>query len=80
MAQTSTCLVEDVTCEKCVARVEAALGSLPGVSDIVVERQPDDTALVTWTAATDIDPSEVETRIAAASAGTEHHYQVRWPA
>jgi copper chaperone CopZ len=79
MAQTYSCYVDDVTCEKCVARVETALQGITGVTDVTVTRQPNDIAEVSWSAEQPIAPAEVEERVAAASQGTEHHYHVRWP-
>ena len=71
-------LVEDVTCEKCDARVRSALLSLPGAEQVELTRVLHDKAAVVLTSREAIPAAQIEDAIARQSAGTDHHYQVRW--
>ncbi|GCE21110.1 heavy-metal-associated domain-containing protein [Dictyobacter kobayashii] len=71
-------LVEDVTCEKCDARIRSALESLPGTEQVELTRTPHDEASVVLTTSKPIPPELIETAIIGQSVGTTHNYQVRW--
>ncbi|GHO84779.1 heavy-metal-associated domain-containing protein [Dictyobacter formicarum] len=71
-------LVEDVTCEKCDARVRSALLSLPGAEQVELTRVPRDRAAVVLTSSEVIPAAQIESAIVQQSAGTDHHYQVVW--
>lgn len=70
--------VEDVTCEKCEARVRAALEELPGAQQIELLRTPQDEAVVVFETNQAIERQTIERAIEQQSAGTTHHYQVHW--
>jgi copper chaperone CopZ len=72
--------VEDVTCEKCDARVRNALLALPGAQAVELVRTPQDEAAVLFTTTEVLDPEQIETAITHQSIGTTHHYRVRWDA
>ncbi len=70
--------VEDVTCEKCDARIRNALLALPGAQQIDLVRTPQDEAAVIFTTDEPLPPQQIEAAITQQSIGTTHHYQVRW--
>ena len=70
--------VQDVTCEKCEARVRDAVQELPGAQRIDLVRTPKDEAQVVFESAGEFATSSIERAIEARSAGTEHTYRVRW--
>lgn len=70
--------VEDVTCEKCDARIKEALASLPGAQIIDYIRTPEDEAKIHFVASEALSARQIEETIAQKSAGTTHQYQVRW--
>ncbi len=70
--------VEDVTCEKCDARIKEALAALPGAQIIDYVRTPEDEAKVHFVAREALSTQQIEETIAQKSAGTTHQYQVRW--
>ena len=70
--------VEDVTCEKCDARIRDAVEGLPGAKLVRYVRTPADEALVSFEADETIGADVIEQAIEAKSAGTEHDYRVRW--
>ena len=70
--------VEDVTCEKCDARVRSALLAFPGALQVDLERTPQNEATVVFTTNEAVAPEQIETAIVQQSEGTTHHYQVRW--
>ncbi|HYA98637.1 MAG TPA: heavy-metal-associated domain-containing protein [Ktedonobacteraceae bacterium] len=70
--------VEDVTCEKCDARVRNALLALPGAQQVEYVRTPQDEAEVVFTTTEIVSPTQIEEAIEQQSAGTTHHYRVRW--
>jgi len=70
--------VEDVTCEKCDARVRNALLALPGAQQVELVRTPQDEAEVVFTTTEVIAPTQIEEAIEQQSVGTTHHYRVRW--
>jgi copper chaperone CopZ len=70
--------VEDVTCEKCDARIHAALASLPGAQHIEYVRTPSDEAEITFVSSEDVPRHVIEEAIAAKSTGTTHTYRVHW--
>jgi copper chaperone CopZ len=70
--------VEDVTCEKCDARIRNALLALPGAQQVLLERTPEDEAVVVFTTHEELSPEQIETAITEQSKGTSHLYQVRW--
>jgi copper chaperone CopZ len=70
--------VEDVTCEKCEARIREALENLPGSADVKLVRTPQDEAEVQFAASQEISLPLIEQAIMEKSAGTTHTYRVRW--
>jgi copper chaperone CopZ len=70
--------VEDVTCEKCDARIKEALAALPGAQIIDYVRTPEDEAKVHFVASEALSTRQIEEIIAQKSLGTTHQYQVRW--
>ena len=70
--------VEDVTCEKCDARIKEALAALPGAQIIDYARTPEDEALVHFVASEALSTQQIEEAIAQKSVGTTHQYHVRW--
>lgn len=70
--------VVDVTCEKCEARVLAAVEGLPGADEIQVLRTPEDEARVSFVSEEQIPADVIERAVESKSAGTEHDYRVRW--
>ncbi len=70
--------VEDVTCEKCDARIKEALASLPGAQIIDYIRTPEDEAKIHFVTSEALSADQIEETIAQKSAGTSHQYQVRW--
>ncbi|EFH85896.1 heavy-metal-associated domain-containing protein [Ktedonobacter racemifer] len=70
--------VEDVTCEKCDARIRQALLALPGTQQVELTRTQDNEATVILTTAEDLPTTHIETAIEQQSAGTSHQYKVRW--
>lgn len=70
--------VEDVTCEHCDARVRRALSALPGAENVELIRTPQNEADVVLTTIEALSPEQIETAIIQQSAGTTHHYSVRW--
>ena len=71
-------LVEDVTCEKCDARIRNALTALPGTEQVELVRTANNEADVIFTTSEQLSPEQIETAITQQSTGTSHHYQVRW--
>ena len=78
MPHTYNFLVEDVTCEKCDARMREALTGLPGTLAVQLTRTPQDQAEVTLTTSEAIEPQIIEQAVEQKSAGTTHQYHVRW--
>ncbi len=72
--------VEDVTCEHCDARVRNALLALLGAKQVDLVRTPQDEAAVVFTTSEALAHEQIETAITQQSAGTTHHYRVRWDA
>jgi copper chaperone CopZ len=70
--------VEDVTCEKCDARVRNALLALPGAQHVDLVRTPQNEAAVVFTTTELLALQQIEVAITEQSTGTTHHYQVRW--
>ena len=70
--------VEDVTCEKCDARVREALTELPGALEVQLVRTPQDEAQVVLTSSEVIPHPLIEQVIVQKSVGTTHQYRVRW--
>ena len=70
--------VEDVTCEKCDARIKDALIALPGVQAIDYVRTPENEAQVRCMSTEALSSQQIEESIAQKSAGTTHQYRVRW--
>jgi copper chaperone CopZ len=70
--------VQDVTCEKCDARIREAVEGLPGATAIEYVRTPDDEARVSFQSDEMIGADVIERAIEAKSTGTEHDYRVRW--
>lgn len=70
--------VEDVTCEKCDARVRNALLALPGAQQVELVRTPQDEAEVVFTTTEILSPTQIEAAIVQQSVGTTHQYRVRW--
>ncbi len=67
--------VQDVTCEKCDARIRETVEGLPGAARIELVRTPENEARVAFEA---IAADVIERAIEAKSVGTEHDYWVRW--
>jgi copper chaperone CopZ len=70
--------VEDVTCEKCDARIKDALAALPGVQSINYVRTPENEAKVLFMSNDALSSQQIEESIAQKSIGTTHQYRVRW--
>jgi copper chaperone CopZ len=70
--------VEDVTCEKCDARIKNALAALPGVQTIDYVRTPENEAQVRCVSTEALSSQQIEESIVQQSAGTTHQYRVRW--
>jgi len=70
--------VQDVTCEKCDARIREAVEGLPGAVQIELVRTPEDEARVSFESDEEIAADVIERAIEARSTGTEHDYRVRW--
>jgi copper chaperone CopZ len=70
--------IQDVTCEKCEARLQSALAGLPGVEDIRLTRAPQDEADVLVRSRDDLARAAIEEVVEKSSAGTTHNYRVRW--
>ncbi len=70
--------VEDVTCEKCDARIKNALVALPGVQTIDYVRTPENEAWVRCVSTEALSSQQIEESITQQSAGTTHQYRVRW--
>lgn len=70
--------VEDVTCEKCEARIREALEGLPDSQQVDLTRTPQDEARVVFMARQEVPHTTIEQLIAQKSAGTTHQYRVRW--
>ncbi|TMC19767.1 MAG: heavy-metal-associated domain-containing protein [Chloroflexi bacterium] len=70
--------VEDVTCEKCDARIRNALLTLPGALHVELVRTPQNIADVLLTTTEALSLEQIETVITQQSVGTTHNYRVRW--
>jgi copper chaperone CopZ len=70
--------VQDVTCEKCDARIREAVEGLPGAARIELVRTPENAARVAFERDEAIAADVIERAIEAKSSGTEHDYRVRW--
>jgi len=70
--------IEDVTCEKCDARLREALTALPGTQLVNYVRTPEDEAEVKLIAQEALSSQLIEETVAGKSVGTTHQYRVRW--